>query len=330
MKALVTGASGFVGQYLVRHLLDSGDTVVACYQASEVNNRSPLLISHPQYEYVSARAEWTPLTITERTAVCDLIHRVRPDVIYHLAGMAFVPEAEENFDRALAVNVAGTYNIFHGCDRARLKTTVVLVSSAEVYGRISPDELPVSEKHQISPANNYSLSKIMAEAVVSRFPASRGIRSVIMRPFNHIGAGQSDRFVAPNFARQLADIARNQKPSVLRIGNLAPVRDFSDVRDIVRAYRLAASKGEGIYNLGSGKGHSIESLLKTLIEIANLQVTLEIDPDRMRPSETPEVRADISKAKRDLGWVPEIDIRDTLQEIYRHALSHQQAKVANG
>lgn len=319
MKALVTGASGFVGQYLVRHLIDSGDAVVACHNSTELTDRTPLLVNHPQHSFVRQHAEWVPLAITNKDAVCELTARVRPDVVYHLAGMAFVPEAEENFNRALEVNVAGTYNVFHACDRARLQAVIVLVSSAEVYGRIVPEDLPVGENTHICPSNNYSLSKIMAEAIVSRFPASRGIRSVIMRPFNHIGAGQSDRFVAPNFARQLADIACQQQPAVLRIGNLKPVRDFTDVRDIVRAYRLAALKGQGIYNLGSGKGHSIESLLQTLIEISGVKVTVENDPERMRPSEVPEVRADISKARRDLGWEPEFDIRDTLAEIYRHA-----------
>ena len=317
MRALVTGASGFVGQYLVRHLLDAGDEVIACHNTTEVTDKTPLLISHPENKFVSKHAQWQPIDIGNSASVREVFAQVRPEVIYHLAGIAFVPEAEENFERALAINVGGTQAIYQACAQLSLDATILLVSSAEVYGRILPQELPVSETVALRPSNNYSLTKVMAEFVATRYSH---IHSVIARPFNHIGPGQNERFVAPNFARQLAEISRGEAKPVMRVGNLDSLRDFTDVRDIVRAYRLAAVKGKGIYNLGSGRAVSVETVLKTLIEVSGLNVTLESDPYRMRASEVPEVRADITKALRDLSWKPELGLRETLDAVYAHAL----------
>jgi GDP-4-dehydro-6-deoxy-D-mannose reductase len=320
MKALVTGASGFVGQYLVKHLFDSGDQVFACHNIGEDTLKTPLLVAHPKHDFVIKNATWMPLSVTDRSSCLDVIDKVKPQVIYHLAGIAFVPEAEANFERALSINVAGTYNLYAACEQLELPVTIVLVSSAEVYGRIRPEELPVSESVQLRPANNYSLTKVMAEYVANRYSASKYIKSVIMRPFNHIGAGQNERFVAPNFARQLAEISKANKAPVLRVGNLESKRDFTDVLDIVRAYRLGALKGSGVYNLGSGNAVSIATILHTLIEVSELRVTLEPDPERMRASEVPEVRADITKAFKELGWKPEVDLRETLMKVYQHAV----------
>jgi GDP-4-dehydro-6-deoxy-D-mannose reductase len=317
MKALVTGASGFVGQYLVRHLLDAGDQVVACHNTTEVTGKTPILVAHPENKFVSERAHWQPIDIGDSASVKEVFAQVRPDIVYHLAGIAFVPEAEENFERALAINVGGTHAIYQACSQLELNATILLVSSAEVYGRILPQELPVSELVALRPSNNYSLTKVMAEFVATRYSH---IRSVIARPFNHIGPGQNERFVAPNFARQLAQISRHAAEPIMRVGNLESRRDFTDVRDIVRAYRLAALNGKGIYNFGSGRAVSVETILRTLIEVSGLNVTLESDPDRMRASEVPEVRADIGKALRDLSWQPEIGLRETLAAVYAHAL----------
>lgn len=317
MKALVTGASGFVGQYLVRHLIDSGDEVVACHNTNEITDRSPFLVSHPENSFVSTHAQWRPLDIGESESVKSLLSEIRPDVIYHLAGIAFVPEAEEHFERALGINVGGTHAIYQACSRLNLNTSILLVSSAEVYGRILPQEIPVSETVALRPCNNYSLTKVMAEFIATRYAH---VPSVIARPFNHIGPGQNDRFVAPNFARQLAEISKKSAPPIMRVGNLDSRRDFTDVRDIVRAYRLAALKGSGIYNFGSGQAVSVETILRTLIEVAGLDVQLESDPERMRASEVPEVRADITRAVNDLGWKPEIGLRETLAAVYAHAL----------
>ena len=301
MRSLVIGAGGFVGGHLVTHLREQGDDVVATTISS-----APALSS----------VESIPLDITDAVSVSEVLRRVQPSVVYHLAGIAFVPEAEANFEKTLSVNVAGTANIARHCQFLESKPTLVFVSSAEVYGQVRPQELPVTEDNPLRPANNYSLSKRMAELVVERY-GRQGLRYSIARPFNHIGPGQDSRFVASNFALQLARVARGLTPPVLEVGNLEARRDFSDVRDIVRAYRLIGAGEQGVYNLGSGRSYSIQELLDTLIEISGVKVEIRQDPQRMRGPEVPELYGSVDKAGRACGWTPRIPLRKSLEDTYR-------------
>ena len=235
--------------------------------------------------------ESIPLDITDSVAVADVLRRLQPSV--------------------------GTANIARHCQLLETKPILVFVSSAEVYGQVRPQELPVTEENALRPANNYSLSKRMAELVVERY-GRQGLRHSIVRPFNHIGPGQDSRFVASNFALQLARVARGLTPSVLEVGNLEARRDFSDVRDIVRAYRRVALGDQGVYNLGSGRSYSIQELLDTLIEISGIKVEIRQDPQRMRGPEVPELYGSIERASRVCGWKPEIPLRRSLEDTYRY------------
>lgn len=306
MKALVTGACGFVGRYLIRHLIDNGDVVLGGHLVDNFPR-----IHDALYQKLDVR------NFEECSRVIGSFH---PDVIYHLAGISFVPEAEKNFDDTMASNVTGVHNVCRIPHLLERRTKIVLVSSAEVYGKIKPEELPLTESQPLRPAHNYSLSKVFAEEVALKFERGGYIEPVIIRPFNHIGPDQNVRFVASNFAYQLARIAKGFAPPLLRVGNLTPERDFSDVRDVVKGYRLAALKGSGVYNFSSGRSTSIQALLDTLITISGLSITIEEDPERMRPSEMPRVYGDYSKAKRELGWEPTIPFRESLEAIYEHWL----------
>jgi GDP-4-dehydro-6-deoxy-D-mannose reductase len=302
MRALVIGAGGFVGGYLVEHLREKGDEVIATTIASVP---------------VSAPVQTLTLDITDSSAVGGVLQSVKPDVVFHLAGIAFVPEAEGNFERTLSVNVAGTANVARHCQLLPRQPVVLFVSSAEVYGQVLPHELPVSEENDLRPANNYSLSKRMAELVVERY-GRQGLRYSIARPFNHIGPGQDSRFVASNFALQLARVARGLTPPVLEVGNLEARRDFSDVRDIVRAYRMIATGESGIFNLGSGRSHSIQEILDILIEVSGCKVEIRRDPQRMRGPEVPELYGTIDKVSKVCGWNPEIPLGRSLEDTYRY------------
>lgn len=308
MRALVTGAAGFVGRYLVQHLADLGDQVLATDHSISVT--------------IPARTgvRWQQLDVSDASACSDIISQFEPEIIYHLAGIAFVPEAENNFDRALVINVGGTNNLIRAVHLLQLGSTVVLISSAEVYGRIKPEDLPLQENTRLNPANNYSLSKSMAEMVAARYGQFGYVRTVVMRPFNHVGPGQDSRFVVSSFANQLAKIRAGKSPPIIRVGNLEAKRDFSDVEDIVRAYRLAAQQGQGTYNLCSGQPVSIQWILNTLIEISGLTVEIEQDPARMRPSEVPVLYGSFEKAKRELGWQPNISLTETLRKTYMACL----------
>jgi GDP-4-dehydro-6-deoxy-D-mannose reductase len=304
MRALVIGAGGFVGQYLTRYLLEEGDEV---FGTSMDGNVPGLDAQHSVL-----------LDITSPEGCAEVVQKVRPEVVYHLAGIAFVPEAEADFGRTLQVNVGGTANVVRQCHLLNQGVSLLFISSAEVYGQVPAHTLPIREEAELRAANNYSLSKRMAELVVERYGRAGSLRYTIARPFNHIGPGQDDRFVASNFARQLASIALRQSPPVLEVGNLEARRDFSDVRDIVRAYRRIAETGVGVYNLGSGVPRSIQSLLDTLIAVSGLEVEVRRDPARMRGPEVMELYASTDKAWRECGWRPSISFEQSLEDIYRH------------
>ncbi len=308
MRALVTGAGGFAGRYLVDHLLAKGDEVLGI-SLPVGSEKMPC-----QFEYFE---------INDLEAIRKTFTAFKPKVIYHLAGISFVPEAEEDFQKAVNVNVLGTSNIFRIAHLLELDCKIVLISSAEVYGKIRPEQLPISESTLISPANNYSLSKAMAELVSKRY-SSTNLRSVIIRAFNHIGARQDSRFVVSNFARQLALIKLNKAKALIKVGNLVARRDFTDVRDIVVAYRLAAEKGSGVFNFASGKSHSISEILNLLISISGVQVEVVQEDSRVRPLEIPELYADITKAKTELGWIPQYDIKNTLSDIFNYWVEVEQ------
>lgn len=315
MRALVTGANGFVGHHLVPHLLEQGDVVLGLGLGVDLPNSQ-----------ANQRANYNfkELNISDRNACTAVIGEFQPEVIYHLAGMAFVPSAEEDFERALLVNVAGTNNIVRSAHLLHKPTTVVFVSSAEVYGRIEPSELPIVESSHIRPANNYSLTKYMAELCLLRHAQLGFIKPLIIRPFNHTGAGQSKDFVVSNFAWQLARIKHGLSKPIIEVGNLDAKRDFSDVRDIVRGYRLAAIKGSGIYNLGSGEARSIQSILDQLISISGLDVKVRTDPSRIRKAEVSEIYGSYSKASLELAWKPEHSFADTARTVYQYWCEHIQ------
>lgn len=301
MKALVVGANGFVGRHLVSHLMSQGDDVCATVMGAPIAGLEKRCVA---------------LDITDYHATGDVIGEVAPDVVYHLAAIAFVPEAEANFEQTLRINVGGTSNVVRQCHLLDRSIKVIVISSAEVYGQISSTDLPIRETTPLRPANNYSLSKQMAELVVDRYQRQRTINAVVMRPFNHIGPGQDPRFVVSSFAQQLALIAHGKAPPTLSVGNLEARRDFSDVRDVVRAYRLAAQNGTGVFNIGSGRARPIKEILDSLIRISGLTVEVRQDPARMRGPEVPELYGSIERASNEIGWQPEITLEQSLRDVY--------------
>lgn len=300
MRALVTGACGFVGGYLVRHLLESGDDVCGTYLLAQRGHS----------------CKEVALNVSDPQQCRSVISEFKPDVVYHLAGMAFPPDAEKNFANAVAVNAVGTFNVLDACQVLGSTAKVLIVSSAQVYGSTPQELLPLREESQLHPADNYSLSKVMAETTALRFSNPKYFTSIIVRPFNHIGAGQRVEFAVSNFANQLARIAKKLAPPVLHVGNLSAQRDFTDVRDIVRGYRLAGIKGKGIYNLCSGNPVSMEDILGRLIKIAGVEVSIERDPSRMRASDTPVLYGSAAKAHKELGWKPQFSLEDSLRDTY--------------
>lgn len=308
---LITGAEGFVGAYLIRELAVLGTSVYGTYFIPEARHLDVLPEDH-----------WFYCDLNDREAVFSLVRDLRPTFVYHLAGISFVPMAESNRPRALATNVGGTLNLLEAL--ADLETTprMVLISSGEVYGKVSEERGPMREDFPLKPANFYAATKAASEKIAWPFFERGEVALAILRPFNHIGPGQSPTFVVSDFARQVARITLGQAEPVVHVGDIDVFRDFTDVRDIVRGYRLCYEKFSpgGIFNIASGRVVAIRKILETLISFSDKSIEVVRDPERFRKAEVRKLQVDISRFKEATGWSTKIPIEQTLRDVYENWL----------
>jgi GDP-4-dehydro-6-deoxy-D-mannose reductase len=302
MRALVVGADGFVGAHLVAHLRERGDTVLEGLG--------------PHSEAGEGRV---PLDVRDADAVGRLVHEARPDAIYHLAAVAYGPDASRDLATAIGVTVGGTANVLEAAASLPARPVVLITGSSEVYGAPAVDR--IDETVPPRPVSLYGATKLAQEAVALTFGRVRDVPVVATRSFNHIGPGQRPPFAIASFAHQLRSIAAGEAEPVLRVGNLDPSRDFSDVRDVVRAYRLLVSGGhigEPI-NVASGAGRSIRSVVDALVRASGLGVSIEVDPSRVRSDDPPRIVGDAGRLQVLTGWQPSIPIEQTLADIWASA-----------
>ncbi|CAN5911653.1 GDP-mannose 4,6-dehydratase [soil metagenome] len=290
-RVLVTGASGFVGRHLVEHLDAAGDEVVGIDRASD------------------------GLDITDAAAVAEMVTAIGPTVIYHLAGWADVGASWRAPAEAFRVNAEGTLNVLGAAAKAGVER-VLAVSSADVYGVVKPDELPLTEDSPLRPASPYAASKVAADFLGLQAWLGRGLPVLRVRAFNHLGPGQTDRFVAPALASRIARAERDGG-EVLRVGDLSARRDFTDVRDVVRAYRLLVHHGEPgeVYNVCSGVDLAVSEVADQLLARATTPLRLETDPDLLRPVELPVLLGSHDRLTAATGWEPEIPMAQTLTDL---------------
>lgn len=303
MRALVTGAHGFVGSHLVEHLSASGDEVLTLDRSGD-----------------------DPVDVTEPDAVTAAIERARPDAVYHLAGWADVGASWQDPVGAFRVNAEGTLNVLLAC-RDLSVTRVLAVGSADVYGVVTPDALPLTESSVLRPTSPYAAGKAAAEQVALQAHLGHGVPALRVRPFNHLGPGQSERFVAPALAARIARAERDEVDEIV-VGNLSARRDFTDVRDVVRAYRLLVEGGEPgeVYNLCSGADIAIQDLADRLVAMAERPVRLVTDPSLLRPVDLPVLRGDASRLHAATGWEPEIPLDRTLADLLDDMRARVQAE----
>ncbi len=289
MRALVTGASGFVGSWLRSHLEEMGDEVLT-----------------PGEE----------LDVTDAATVERALSGARADAVYHLAGLAHVGRSWEEPVTVFETNAVGTLHVLDAARRSRPVPRVLVVSSAEVYGAVQPDELPLVEEAQLRPVSPYAVSKAAAEMLGLQAHLGWRVPVIRARPFNHLGPGQSAAFAVPALAGRILEAVRTGS-GVLRTGNLSARRDFTDVRDVVRAYRLLAERGEpgAVYNVCSGRDMSIESVAQDLMAISGSDLRIELDPDLTRPVDVPALRGDASRLEAATGWVPAVPLKESLQAV---------------
>jgi len=265
------------------------------------------------------------LDILDAASVKNLLRKVSPDHVFHLAAQSSVAISWKQPALTVDVNIKGVVNLLEAVREMETPPRVLLIGSGDEYGYIQPEELPIYEDTALRPGNIYACTKIAQGMLGQIYARAYGLEIVIIRAFNHIGRGQTDTFVVPGFCKQIAEIESKNDKGYINVGNLEVKRDFTDVQDIVKAYHLLAEKGESgeIYNVGSGNSIAIADILEILIKLSNVKIIVEQDPQRMRPSDTPEVRADISKLVECTGWKPEIALEDTLRDVLEEWRGHK-------
>ena len=292
MRAVVTGGLGFVGRHLVAHLREAGDEVTT------LDHKGDLAVD-----------------ITDGPAVAAAVTKVAPEAVYHLAGWADVGASWADPVTVLRVNAEGTLHVLRACTAAGVDR-VLAVASADVYGVVTEDELPLTEAAPLRPTSPYAASKLAADALALQAFLGHGLGVVRVRPFNHLGPGQSEQFVAPAIAARIARAERDDTDTIA-VGNLSARRDLTDVRDVVRAYRLLVERGAPgeVYNVCSGADVSIQSLADLLVGLARRPVRLVTDPDLLRPVDLPVLRGDATRLHAATGWKPEIPIEQTVADL---------------
>jgi GDP-4-dehydro-6-deoxy-D-mannose reductase len=305
--SLITGAAGFAGGHLLEHLLES-ETSVAAW--SNPSGRPPT--------HADPRVRWRAVDLLDRAAVRDAIAELRPTAIYHCGGIANVGGSWSAPERALRVNVVGTHHLLEAIDHARLDSPTLVTGSALVY---RPSAKSISEESPIGPTSPYGVSKLAQEMLAFEAAAAP---TIVARPFNHAGPRQTVDYVTSAFARQIAEIERGLAPPVLRVGNLESRRDITDVRDVVRAYRLLLTKGRPLrpYNVCSGIAYRIGDLMEGLVRLSRLKITIEIDAQRLRPSDNPVVLGERTRILDEVGWAPQIPIERTLADLLDYWRQH--------
>jgi GDP-4-dehydro-6-deoxy-D-mannose reductase len=259
---------------------------------------------------------WVTADLAAPRAVRAALAAARPDGIFHLAAQASVSQALADPAATLANNVLGQLHLLEAVTAECPAARVIVVGSSEVYGRVPLAEQPVDERAPFRPENTYAVSKVAQDALAYQYWAGRGVATVRLRPFNHIGPGQSDQYAASSFARQIAEAELGQRAPTIQVGNLAAERDFTDVRDVVRGYYLAylhATPGEA-YNLGSERAVALQTILDGLLAHGRVPVRVEVDPGRLRPVDVPRIVANCARFRASTGWQPTIPLAQTLAD----------------
>jgi len=304
-RALVTGAGGFVGKHLLRHL--SGATAWELYGNALHRHDDPDL----------SGVRWLTFDLTDRGQTAEGVAQAQPDFVFHLAAQSNVQRAFADPQATLVNNVVSQLNLLDALRASAPEARIMITGSSEQYGLVRPEDIPIDEHTPFRPNNPYAVSKIAQDALALQYFLSYGQQNIRVRPFNHIGPGQTEAFVTAAFARQVALIEAGLQEPVIYVGNLQADRDFTDVRDMVRAYLLAVTRGEPgeVYNIGSGRGYPIQWVLDTLVGMSTVQVEVREDPARMRPSDIPSLVCDPSRFHERTGWQPEIPLEQTLHDI---------------
>ncbi len=317
MKALITGATGFVGSHLADYLLDIENV--------EVHG---LIRPRSRTEFIRPDVIYHEADITDYSAIAAVVREVQPGYIFHLAAQSFVPLSFKAPNSTIITNVIGTLHILEAVKNECLDAIVQVAGSSEEYGLVRPEECPTNENQPLRPMSPYGLSKVSADLLAQQYCRSYGVNTIITRAFNHTGPRRGKVFITSKIAFGIANIIVNKVEPVLTLGNLEAVRDFTDVRDIVRAYWLLANKGlyGEPYNIGTGLGYSIRELVEIYRDISEVDFVVEQNSEFMRPSDVPLLLCDATKAREATGWKPTILFWTTLTDLLDYWIKRLKAE----
>lgn len=307
-RVLITGITGFVGSYLAEFLLNEGMEVYGIVRwRSRMEN----------IEHIKEKLKLLQADLRDSHSLELALKESEPEYVFHLAAQSFVPMSWRAPAETLETNIIGTSHLLEAIRKSNYDPVVHIAGSSEEYGLVYPDELPIKETNPLRPLSPYGVSKVAEDLLGWQYFKSYGMKIVRTRAFNHTGPRRGEQFVTSNFAKQIAMIENGKQEPIIYVGNLNAKRDFSDVRDITKAYWLAVTKcdyGE-VYNICSEKARTIQSVLDLLLSMTNKKIEVKIDPTRLRPSDVDTLQGDCSKFKEKTGWKPEIPFEKTMKDL---------------
>lgn len=308
MRALITGITGFVGSHLAEYLLS---------QELEVYGIARWRSRTENIDHILSSIRLVNADIRDGYSLQKVFREVEPDCCFHLASQSFVLESWNSPIETLSTNILGTINVLEAIRSTCKSCRTLVAGSSEEYGLVYPKEIPIKETNPLRPMSPYGVSKVAEDQLGVLYHRSYGMNIIVTRAFNHTGPRRGEVFATSSFAKQIAEIELKCKKPVVKVGNLEAWRDFTDVRDVVKAYQLAADVGQPgeAYNICSGNILRIGTVLDTLLGLSNIKIGIEQDPDRMRPSDVPILLGDCSKFRAATGWRPEIPFEKTLGDL---------------
>ena len=310
MRVLITGITGFAGSHLAEYILAEHPGVRVF---GLVRWRSRM----DNIAQIRDKIELHEADLKDIISLKKALAQIKPDRIFHLAAQSFVPASWKLPVETFAINALGQINLFEAVLSLKLDPRIQIAGSSEEYGHVNPDEVPMKETNPLRPLSPYAVSKVAQDLLAYQYFMSYGMKTVRTRGFNHTGPRRGDVFVTSNFAKQIAEIEKGKKKPVIHVGNLEAKRDFTDVGDMVRAYWLAADKGEAgeVYNIGSGKTMAMKDMLDILLSLSKAKVKVQVDPDRLRPSDVPILYSDCRKFVSLTKWKPRIPLEKTFKDL---------------
>ena len=325
MRALITGITGFAGSHLAEYILaeQPGVEVFGTFRwRSRMDN----------VEHLDGRIKLVEADLRDYTSMHQALAVSRPDVVFHLAAQSFVPSSWNAPSDTLVTNVTGQTNLFEAIRALKLDPVVQIACSSEQYGLVHPEETPIKETNPLRPLSPYAVSKVAQDYLGYQYFQSYGLKSVRTRGFNHTGPRRGQVFVTSNFCSQVAAIELGLQEPVIRVGNMEAIRDFTDVRDMVRAYWLAVTRAKPgeVYNIATGHGIHIREMLDLVLSFSRVEVKTEVDPARLRPSDVEILIGDSAKFRADTGWEPKIPFEQTVRDLldyWRKVLAARKARL---